>query len=62
MDTTYQDYIDIINEVEKIEEVVIKDNKIKKCCNLTLEVIKVIFQYLQNVKNNIHGKKEKEKD
>ena len=29
MDRTYSDYIDIIDEVEKIEQVVITDNKMK---------------------------------
>ena len=48
METSYQDYIDIINEVEKIEEVVITDNKIKKCCNSSLEVQKCILFCLRN--------------
>ena len=30
MDRTYSDCVDIIDEVEKIEQVVITDNKIKK--------------------------------
>ena len=29
MDRSYSDYIDIIDEVEKIEQVVITDNKMK---------------------------------
>ena len=29
MDISYSDYIDIIDEVEKIEQVVVTDNKIK---------------------------------
>ena len=46
METSYQDYINIINEVEKIEEVVIKDSTIRKCCSSSLEVLN------QNVKKS----------
>ena len=52
METSYQDYINIINEVEKIEEVVITDNKIKKCCNSSLEVLKCILYYFKNYKKS----------
>ena len=37
MDRSYSDYIDIIDEVENIEQVIITDNKIKKCCYYALE-------------------------
>ena len=47
MDTTYQDYIDVINEVEKIEEVLIKDSKLKRCCNSSLEIVKIVLQYIK---------------
>ena len=45
MNRTYSDYIDIINEVEKVEQVKITDNKIKKCCYYSLELIKLGIQY-----------------
>ena len=50
MKRSYSDYIDIINEVEKIEQVVITDNKIKKCCYYTMELIKLGIQYIKNKK------------
>ena len=37
MDRSYSDYIDILDEVENIEQVIITDNKIKKCCDYRLE-------------------------
>ena len=41
MDRSYSDYIGIIDEVENIEQVRITDNKIKKCCYYSLELIKI---------------------
>ena len=48
MKRSYTDYIDIINEVQHIEDVVITDNKIKKCCYYSLELIKLGIQYIKN--------------
>ena len=64
MDRTYSDCIDIIDDVEKIEQVVITDNKIKKCCYYSLQLIKLGIQYIKNknVNININGKKEKQKE
>ena len=64
MDRTYSDYIDIIDEVEKIEQVVITDNRCKKVCYFVLELIKLGIQYIKNknVDININGKKEKQKE
>lgn len=57
MSDDYDRYIGIIDEVEKIKEVIIKDSKIKRCCKATLEISKII---LENVRCNIkNGKKEK---
>ena len=57
MSDDYDRYIGTIDEVEKIEEVIIKDSKIKRCCKATLEILKII---LENVRCNIkNGKKEK---
>ena len=36
MDRSYSDYIDIINEVQHIEDVVITDNRFKKVCYFVL--------------------------
>ena len=51
MNRSYSDYIDIIDKVENIEQVVITDNKAKKCCYYSLELVKFVIQ---------DGKKEKE--
>ena len=62
MNRSYSDYIDIIDEVENIEQVVITDNRFKKICYSVLELIKFVIQYIKNknVNININGKKEKE--
>ena len=38
MNRSYSDYIDIIDEVENIEQVVITDNTCKKVCYFVLEL------------------------
>ena len=48
MNRSYSDYIDIINEVENIEQIIITDNKINKCCYYSLELIKLGIQYIKN--------------
>ena len=55
MNRSYSNYINIIDEVENIEQVIITDNKTKKCCYYSLELIKFVIQF------NINGEKEKEK-
>ena len=60
MNRSYSDYIDIIDKVENIEQVIIPDNKIKKCCYYSLELIKLGIQYIKNININIDGEKEKE--
>ena len=62
MNRSYSDYIDIIDEVENLEQVVITDNRCKKVCYFVLEIIKFVIQYVKNknVNTNINGKKEKE--
>ena len=62
MNRSYSDYIDIIDEVENIEQVVITDNRCKKVCYFVLEIIKFVIHYIKNknVTININGKKEKQ--
>ena len=60
MNRSYSDYIDTIDKVENIEQVVITDNKTKKCCYYSLELIKFVIQYIKSININIDGKKEKE--
>ena len=52
METSYQTYINKIKEVEKIEEVVIKDNKIRRCCNSSFQVLKCILFILRMLKKS----------
>ena len=59
MSRSYSYYIDIIDKVENIEQVVITDNKTKKRCYYSLELIKFVIQYIKNIHINIDGKKEK---
>ena len=60
MDRRYSDYINIINEVENIEQVILTDNRFKKVCYFVLELIKFVIQYIKNINFNIDGEKEKE--
>ena len=62
MNRSYSDYINIIDEIENIEQVVITNNRFKKICYFILELIKFFIQYIKNknVNININGKKEKE--
>ena len=64
MNRNYSDYIDIINEVENLEQVVITDNKIKRCCYYSLELIKLGIQYIKNknVNININASKEEARE
>ena len=45
MDRSYSDFIEKIDEVENIEQVVITDNRCKKVCHFVLEIIKFVTQY-----------------
>ena len=64
MNRSYSDYIDIIDEVENLEQVVITDNRCKKICYFVVEIIKFVIQYIKNknVNININGRNEKEQD
>ena len=64
MQRSYTDYIDIIDEVENIEQVIITDNKCKKVCYFVLEIIKLGIQYIKNknVKININASKEEARE
>ena len=44
---TYTDYIEIINEIERIEEIVTPP-KFRRCCFNLLEFMKVIVKFLAN--------------
>ena len=39
-------YIETIDEIQKIEEVISKDSKLKRCCNSSLEIVEVVLKYL----------------
>ena len=60
MKRSYTDYINIIDEMENIEQVLITDNRFKKVCYFVLELIKFVIQYIKIININIDGEKEKE--
>ena len=64
MNRSYSSYTNIIDELENIEQVIITENKTKKCCYYSLEILKLGIQYIKNrnVNVNINGKEEKEKN
>ena len=64
MNRSYSNYINIIDELENIEQVIITDNKIETCCYYSLEILKLGIRYIKNknVNININGEKEKEKE
>ena len=58
METNYSAYIQTIEGIEAVQEEVIKDKRTRRCCILTLEVIKTIIQYFKNAKSKITKKKD----
>ena len=49
MDRSYSDYVEIIIEVQHIEDVVITDNKITKCCYYSVDLIKLGMPYIKKM-------------
>ena len=41
-------YSETIDEIQKIEEVIIKDSKLNRCCNSSVEIVKTFLKYLKN--------------
>ena len=62
MNRSYSNYINIIDEVENIEQVLITDNRCKKICYFIFELIKFLIQYIKNININICAKKENQKE
>lgn len=59
----YDAYIETIGEIENrivddSKYPVVRDNKVKRCCQVSLEMLKVFIKYLKMNINN--AKKEKE--
>ena len=52
MNEKYDAYIETINGLEIVEAQVIKDNKVKRCCYLSLEFVKAVIICLKNVKKS----------
>ena len=52
MDKNYDIYVETINGLEAIEEQVIKDNKVKRCCYLSLEFVKNDFYLFEEYKKS----------
>ena len=57
---TYINTIDVIEEaiVDDTKFPTIKDNKVKTCCHMTLELAKIVINY---IKMNINGTQNKKK-
>ena len=43
-------YLETIEEIEEIENVVIQDTKLKRCCTASLELLKAALEYLKNLR------------
>ena len=48
---TYTDYIEVINEIEHIEQIVTPP-KYRKCCYNLLELVKTFVMYFKNKKKS----------
>ena len=46
-------YMETIDEIQKIEEVIIKDSKLKRCCNSSLEIVEIVLQYIKIYNKNL---------
>ena len=55
MKENYDTYIETINGLEVVEEQVIKDSKVKRCCYLSLEFVKAVIICLQNCLKNLNN-------
>ena len=47
----YENYIETINEIEKLDEV-IKTPRYRMCCRSLLEFLKAVCYYLKNMKKS----------
>ena len=47
----YKSYIDVIDELEKLDEV-IKTPRYRMCCRSSLEFLKAVCYYLKNMKKS----------
>ena len=47
----YENYIETINEIEKLDEI-IKIPRYRMCCRSVLEFLKAICYYLKNMKKS----------
>ena len=47
----YKNYIEVINEIEKLDEV-IKTPRYRMCCRSLLEFLKAVCYYLKNMKKS----------
>ena len=43
-------YLETINDIEEIEKIVIQDTKLKRCCTASLELLRVVLEYLRKSK------------
>ena len=45
-------YIDVIDNIEEIEQVIITTPRYKRCCYNVLELSKVLINYFKNIKKS----------
>ena len=48
----YEKYIDVINNLEEVEQIIITEPRYRRCCYSVLEICKGVLQYLKLKKNN----------
>ena len=43
----YEKYIDVINNLEEVEQIIITEPRYRRCCYSVLEICKGVIQYLK---------------
>ena len=46
------DYVDVINNIEEIEQIVITTPRYRRCCFNMLELCKLLVNYITNIKKS----------
>ena len=46
------DYVDVINNIEEIEQIVITTPRYRRCCFNMLELCKLLVNYIKNIKKS----------
>ena len=46
------DYVDIIDNIEEIEQIILTTPRYRRCCYNMLELCKVLIKYVKNIKKS----------